>query len=248
MSLKIVIPSRGRAEDILTLKFFPDAALVVGAREEAEYRKHNPNSEIIVEAPHVNNIVKCRAWLLELFADQDLFMLDDDVKYIRKNYDTGKDMGVSTPKEAMEIVTHVHDLAKQLDAKMFGFQSIRNVVEYNGFSPLSFTGYLNNSYVGFLAGHGLKFSTNMVEGEDYYISLMSKYKNRYHLRESRWTFITYANWTLSQGCSTYRTTEIMKKNTAYLQRMFGSDVVVTKKATHTKGKINEGERSLKFPF
>lgn len=250
--MKIVMPTRGRAGKCLTLKFIPDVTIVCSSKEADEYRKYYPNNEIMEEPDYVNNIVRCREWLVNMYRDKDdLFMIDDDIHRICRMYSEDSSnaaMSVTSPDEVMEIIENTCFIAKQLGAQVWGYLNSTNPVQYTGMQPIQTSGYLNCSYIGFVKGHDLVFDKRIVEGEDHYISCMSIYKHRFHIRDTRWSFLTKENFVRDEGVQTYRNTDVMRKTTKYLQKLFGNDVVQEKRVSHVKQALNEGERSLYFPF
>ena len=250
--MKIVMPSRGRAGKCLTIQFIPDVTIVCSESEKDAYRKAYPKNEILVEPKTVNNIVRCREWLVEMFRNEDdLFMIDDDVFDVRRFFavdNTNEKAKVTSPEEVREIIENTCFIAKQLGSQLWGYNNAINPVQYSGHEPIQLTGYLNCSYIGFVKGHDMVFNRKIVEGEDHYISCMSIYKHRFHVRDCRWTFLTKENFKRDEGVQSYRNTAVMQKTTQYLQRLFGSNVVQSKRTTGIKEKLNEGERIVKFPF
>lgn len=242
----ILCPSRGRAKHILTKRLVPDIVLVVNADEHAEYKKHNPELLVLSPPTSIKGITATRAWMLDNF--KNVFMIDDDVTTVKRNYvEPGEKADIEDTELINEIIDYSFYVAKKIGAKMFGFPSTRNPLEYNAFKPFKFTGYYNHSHVGYLEGHGLSFDTSFGEAEDYYMSLMQAYKNRFGFFDCRFTFVTKDNFLSRGGCCEYRTIEMMKKNTLELKRLFGEAVII-KHQSNTKKNINEGERSIHIPF
>lgn len=242
----ILCPSRSRASQVLTTRLVNDLVLVVNADQRDEYRECNPNNIVLSPPDNIRGITPTRSWMLENFIN--IFMVDDDVVQVRRNYvEKGEDGNITDPNEVSEIIDYSFYVARLLGAKMFGFPSTRNPLEYNSHAPFGFTGYYNNSHVGFLEGHGLRYSNEFGEAEDYYISLMQAHKNRYGFFDRRFTFITKENFVGTGGCCEYRTTEMMMDNTLRLRQLFGEAVKV-KHPSHTKGHVHAGERSISIPF
>lgn len=248
--MKILMPSRGRAGDCNTLKLIPSAIIVCSKKESELYAKAYPNNDIIEEPENVNNIVKCRAFLLDKFRDSDdIFMIDDDVLRIDKNFaEKGDESKITNPDMVLEILFGTQFLAEQIGSYLWGYANIVNPIQFTGCELVQLTGYLNNSYMGFRKGHNLKYNIRMSEGEDHYICLLNKYLNRYHIRDMRYRFTTEKNFGKAGGCQTYRNTSEMLKTTAMLQQLFGSKIVTQKQNTGLKQNTNLGERSIHFPY
>ena len=249
--MRILMPSRGRAGRCSTLAFIPSAQIVCSASEADQYAASYPKNEIIIEPPTVNNIVKCRAFILDTFRSEDIFMVDDDVTDIRRCWpENGSNAlcQIKSPSHVLEILENTQFIAEQIGCYLWGYQNLVNPVQFSGHELIQLTGYLNNSYMGFRHGHNLKYNTNMCEGEDHYICLLNKFKNRVHVRDMRYCFWTEKNFAKDGGCQLYRNTAEMLKTTAYLQKLFGSDIVTQKENTAIKKNTNFGERSVHFPF
>lgn len=244
--IKVVCPSKGRASTISTTRFVDDLILVVPEKEVDEYKEYNPSNEVIAEPKHVRNIVSSRQFILDKF--DDVFMLDDDVLNIRRNYaEEGDPYLVDNPVEVKALIQRAADITSDVGAYMFGFGNIRTPLHYIDHTPFKFTGYLNASYTGYLKGHGLSYDTSYIEGEDHYMSCLNVYKNRYMYIESRYSFVTQGNFEAEGGCQLDRTKDSMLETTLKLRQQFGN-VIHIKKPTGGKGKLREGERSVTFPF
>lgn len=247
MNLRYVTPSFGKAGHITTLKFFPNTTLVVPANQIDLYKNLHPDNEIIPEPDGVKGIVQCRQFILDHFKDENIFMVDDDVREVRQNYEAKQTLIYDTA-HIDSIVKNIAEIAIQTGAYLFGFGAIMMPVQYQCHEPIRTTGWINNSYMGFLKGHNLKYNTSMMEGEDFYISCLNKFLNRIHILETRYSIVTDKNFSSTSGCANYRNQETMIKTTKYLQKLFGSTVVTLKTANGGKKKVNYGERCLRLPF
>lgn len=247
MKVDIVCPSKGRAKKVLTKRLFDNLILVVPESEVEEYKEFNPECEIVGTPSTVRGITPTRQFIIEKF--EQPFQIDDDVKHVRKNWiEKGEKNGtVEDKKTIIEIIEQAAYITKQIGAFVYGFSKIRNPLEYNAFKPVQHTGYLNQSHLGMIKGHGLSYDLRLNEGEDHYITCLAIYKHRYIYLDNRYSFVTDENFYALGGCNDYRTVESMKKNTLMLRKMFG-EVVVVKEPTKLKKRVNEGERSLSFPY
>lgn len=245
--IKVVCPSKGRSDNVRTLKLIPNLTIIVPHDEVDAYKANYPDTEVIGTPKGVKGITPTRQWILDHF--EECFMIDDDVTDVRKNYAFGKEESahIDDVDTIEEIINDTAFIAKEIGAKVFSFSKIRNPLEYDSFHPIVHTGYMNASFCGFLKGHGLSYDMNLSEGEDHYISCMTIFMHRYCLIDNRYSFITDGNFTAIGGCNDYRTRESMKKNTIYLKKLFG-DCIVAKEPTALKQNVNIGERSLHFPY
>ncbi len=246
MEVKIVTPSKGRARNVITTRLIPDLTLVVPAHEVEEYKEYNPNVEVIAEPDHVRGITASRQFILDTF--KNVFMLDDDIITFRCLYtEEGEEYAITDPDEVKSIIQRTADMAKDVGAKMYGYANLRSPAHYVSHRPITFTGYLNASYTGYLEGHNLSYDVSYPEGEDHYMSCLNVYRNRYMLIDHRWCFVTQGNFSAEGGCNLDRTREDMLLTTLKLRKTFGN-VINVKKPTAGKGKLREGERTVTFPF
>tara|TARA_R110002153_G_scaffold4216_4_gene20266 strand:+ start:1965 stop:2714 length:750 start_codon:yes stop_codon:yes gene_type:complete len=245
-AIVIVCPSKGRASNVLTKKLINDLVLVVPEYEVEAYEEHNPECTVIAEPEHVRGITASRQFIIETF--ENVFMIDDDIVSIRKNWiESGEEYLIQDPDYAQDIIQRAGDIATDINAKMFGFANLRDPLHYVSHKPIGFTGYLNASYTGYLAGHDLAYDVSYPEGEDHYMSCLNVYKNRYMFIDHRYSFVTQGNFVAEGGCNLDRTKEDMLLTTLKLRKTFG-EVIKIKKPTAGKSKLREGERTVSFPF
>lgn len=86
--MKVLIPSKGRAETLHTIKHFDpeDVYVFVRAEEFDEYRKHNPDLKLVAHDKPVG-VSHARNAILEWAEDNDIkkfFMMDDDIRHFGK--------------------------------------------------------------------------------------------------------------------------------------------------------------------
>ena len=88
--MKIYIPTRGRADDQVTLSFFPESlrkevVLVIDSDEEHLY-KDKYDCQFMVIPEDIKGIAKKRQYIHKHTDDKKIVMLDDDLRfYIRKS-------------------------------------------------------------------------------------------------------------------------------------------------------------------
>ena len=103
--MKIIIPTKGRAGAVTTLKLFPTASLLVEPQEQNKYRIAYPGVEILLLDENDQGIGYARNWVLDN-NDGRVLMLDDDLIKIFKAECQGKYRRC----EPMEIVSAIEDL------------------------------------------------------------------------------------------------------------------------------------------
>ena len=80
VDIKIVIPSMGRADRVLTKDAISNAVLCVPESEEAAYREHNPGMEILTHPDTLKGLTLKRQFIYEHFPNS--FQIDDDIKHL----------------------------------------------------------------------------------------------------------------------------------------------------------------------
>lgn len=248
ITIPIVCCSKGRSHQVFTMDNLPHerVTLVVPWGEGQAYAHTYPNASVVETPRSINNLSKTRQYVLHNFPN--VFMIDDDVKSVVRNWENDpKHSRVDSPDTVYDVIQQVGNMALDMGAYMFSFESIRNPLQFISHEPFKMSGYMNASYTGFLAGHGLEYDPDLWEGEDHYMSLLNAYVHRYCLIDCRYSFHTYKNWELAGGLSGIRTQQNMEKSTIILRKKFG-EAVIPKLPSKLKGKVIKGERSLRFPF
>ena len=223
--------------------------LVVPANEVAAYQQAHPDNDVLGTPESVKGITATRQWMLDTFVkDDDVVMLDDDVHQVRKNYcKAGEPFKITDPELVLEFIESTAGMARQMKSGIFGYSSIRNPLEFECHKVFKCFGMLNGACMGFLKGFNLRYHPDIVTADDYYITLLHTYHNRYFLVDQRISFHTKDTLTASGGVSDVRNTENMKSDTLLLRQCFG-EVVKIKEATTTHKTVAEGERVIKSPY
>tara|TARA_R110002012_G_scaffold77863_2_gene198551 strand:- start:5047 stop:5799 length:753 start_codon:yes stop_codon:yes gene_type:complete len=246
--VQIFCCSKGRAKQVSTTHYLrPEVMKFVVPFGEGElYKEYNPAYEVIETPKGLKGITKTKQWLMDSY--EEFFTIDDDVTFLRKNYvDEGEEYKCTDPDMVYEIIREAANTARQMGAKLYGFAHFRVPKCYRSAKPVMNTGFMISSSFGVLKGHKLWYDTRMNEGEDYWLSLLNGFVNRFSYIDNRFSFHTKDNFQGQGGCNDYRTIESMKENTLALRRAFGEAVNI-KASTNVRGKVNVGERSIKFPF
>jgi hypothetical protein len=234
--LKIIIPSRKRAESVLTE--CDNAILLVDEKEFEEYKKFN-NLEIHTH-PSLNNLAQIRQFALQKY--KNVFFIDDDIVSIERTYQT---TGKLNGKEVYELIIKTADQAKELGASLFGFNNDPSPTHYNQHKPFMLNGYINGCAFGILENSGLYFNKKTTACESHWINLLNAYKNRFCFIDKRYHFRQKTNSTfkLEGGQCGKRTLSSEKLDTLILRRAFGESVVLKKEQNKTKQQ-HEYQRQL----
>lgn len=85
--LRIVIPSRGRADHQLTIRSLPESLLpqtcvVVPKEDLAAYKRlHGSKVDVIAQPKRIETIAQKRGWICKELCEEKLLMLDDDLVF-----------------------------------------------------------------------------------------------------------------------------------------------------------------------
>lgn len=239
---EVIIPSHRRAGKIPTLKILPDAKLCIPESQEAEYRQHHPEANIVTHPDSVRGLVAKRQWILDTY--EDVFMLDDDISGMRNLVQPG---GTPRPEmfvsgdHLMAIIERAHDTAEKLGVFLYGFTDMANPLTFDGRKPFALSGYVRGATMGIRPGSKLWFNKDIVTAGGLWISLLNAYHHRMAFRDLRYGAHIVETGTGVGGLSQYRTEDNYRKDAALLEKFFGPDAIKKKKPGITKeGKTVHG--------
>ena len=245
--LKIVIPSHRRAERVRTTKIVPNAILCVPKSQEADYRRHNREVEILPHPDEIVGLARKRNWICERFGD--LIMLDDDLTRFSRLYLEANSLRTSRvpPEDTYQIIQQTARTARALGAYLFGFSSVADARNYKPQRPFRLTGYCNGSSFGILKGSRIFFHPEAVAVEDYFGSLINAYFHRFAFFDLRFGFVQERTFKNTGGQSEFRNLKSEEQDYKFLKRMFG-DAVEQRPATERGRPSHEWQRVVKLPF
>ena len=152
------------------------------------YKEHNPNMEIVSFKSKKRSIKAKRQFIYDKFGD--CFMLDDDVSKMARLYTKERDRNVDK-KTATAIINNTYQTAKELGAYLFGFSTFIREMTYRANQPFLFSGFINGCAIGIRKHPDLNFGLHekFLYSDDWYVSLLNAYHNRYLFRDRRFCFI-----------------------------------------------------------
>lgn len=249
--VKLIIVSHKRAQ-ICSEKSalaFSKAAICVETSQVEEYRKWNPDAEII---EHPDNVVGLSAkykWLGENFTD--FAIIGDDIDFLRRNYlmDMKNKASRLTGDEAYEIIQTTAYTAKALGVKLFAFSKESNPLTYSGHKPFRLSGIASGGVLGILDGMQTdKLTDRCVSGLDYFLSGLNAHFNRMVFIDERYfTQCKEGTFVSKGGMAAFRNIDTEKNDYKYLKELFG-DAIVVKNNENLRKKKHQYEKSLKIPF
>jgi len=247
VEVKIVIPSHKRADRVKTAAIVEGAIICVPKSQEAAYRRHNPESEILPHPDEIVGLAPKRNWIYQKCGD--VMMLDDDLTRFSRLYLEANSLQVSrvTPDQAARIIQQTAYTAKQLGAYVFGFSSVADARNFKPQKPFRFTGYCNGSSFGMLKNSRVFFHKEAVAVEDYFASLINAYYHRYAFFDLRFGFVQQKTFKSLGGQAEFRSKKSEEQDYRLLRRMFGE--VIQQRPPVKRGKpSHEYQRVIKLPF
>ena len=244
MALPIVIPSHKRPEKVLTKHVVADPIICIPDSQFDEYRAHNPECELVTHPDSVKGLTLKRQWIYEHFGD--VFMLDDDIKALKRVYDE-QDYTVTNKQHVREIIEATAVAARQAGAYLFGFNKNPNPASYRSVKPIDLTGYITGCATGLLKGSRLFYDARINCNEDYWISCLNAYHHRIIYKDTRFVFVQGGTFTSSGGLAEFRNMKAEEDDFNYLQEMFGA-VVSLKVDTNQRKRKHVFEKTMRLPF
>ncbi len=244
--MRMFILSHKRADRVKTKKIFPSAALVVPASQEDDYRKYNPETEIIVHPDSVVGISPKRQWVYSKFGDQ--VQLDDDIIGVHRMYRAaGQGKMKLTPVEAEALMHDLYHVAKEAGAKLWGLNCVSNPMHYAGERPIAFNKFIKGGCIGIMRDENLFFiDENYFIGEDAWICLLNAHFNRYSFIDMRFSMTFDTTEYAQGGCADFRTEERRREAYEILKKSFG-DGIQLKQPKEGK-EYTKWEKGINIPY
>jgi hypothetical protein len=224
--IKIVVPTHKRSE-ILTTNVF-NQILCIHQSEKEDYSKFDCEKIFHKE----NKLSDIRQFIFKKLGS--VFQIDDDIVSVERLF-VDIDI-VLDSKEIYELIQETYYNSKQVNAKLFGFNSSLNPKHYKPQKPFVANGYINACAFGLIEDDNLYFSPKTTACESHWINLLNAYYNRYSFQDTRYAFRQKSNstFTLDGGQSLKRTVTSEKKDTLFLKMMFGDSVQLKKGRNDSK--------------
>lgn len=239
MSVKIICPTHGRAGMVLTHKAIEGLSLCVAESQEPLYREAYPDLELIVHPDDVVGLAPKREWIAEQFPD--VFMVDDDIdKVLDLSVPPGKPSTIP-PADVPALIERAADMAEEIGAYLYCFDSWCNPMTYAPQKPFSLSGFAPGHAFGLRAGHDLYWKNIM--GEDWWISALNAYKHRVRFADLRYGFAQKETFTRTGGRAAERTIDRERESFEVLREHFGKAIVHKKGATQ-----HQHQPRLSLPF
>lgn len=234
--ITVVIPSKGRASDQITIdsipaEMIPCCSILVDEDELLDYEIEVDNFNIIGLPEDVKGIGKVRQWAVENCPTEYLFLLDDDMVFFKRMEGSTK-LEKSSPEDILAMFEQLVDWMSFDEIPVVGVSARQgNNHNENDYQDCTRQMNFHGIDVNRFKELGLRFDGQDVM-EDFFMTLTlltQGIKNR----------VAY-NYCWNQkgsgaegGCSSYRTWEMQKRCAEELAEAFPEFVTVVEKKTKT---------------
>lgn len=243
MKISINIPSHKRPI-VETLRFYPHCKIWVANNELEEYKKANPDADIVVLGESSGkNISVIRNHILKTEFDNGadvVCMLDDDVKGIYR-YDKADHNNYGYVKN---IVTDFEDfierysiMAMELGAYLWGVNLNQDARSFVHYKPFNTNNIILGPFSCHIKGGGIFYDENIPLKEDYDLALQHLNKHRKILRLNMYHYVCKQSENKG-GCAVYRNYHTEEKNFELLRKKWGSDIIREDKGSKKKFDYN----------
>lgn len=232
MKISINSPSYRRATEVKILDYLPFCRIWVDKSEATEYRKHNPNAEIIECLDGVQgNTSRIRNYILrqEFKRGVDVVVLmDDDVRYLERFCEGANKFGyerVKIPSEdILPLIEKYSIMAADIGAKMWGVNCNSDGRGYMQQRPFNTTSFIGGPFQVFLKGNRCWYDEAIPLKEDYDMVLQQLNLERIVLRVNAIHYICEQSKNKG-GCAVYRNRIREAEQFNLLQAKWGSQIV-----------------------
>lgn len=220
--------------------------------QAAAYRAVTPH--VVTHPDSVIGLTPKLNWMLEhLMDDEGLIFLDDDLVYLRRNFASAAERKIRDtrdPAEIHAILRQTFELARDLGAFFFGWEtSVEAIRYYGGHAPFALTGYINGCAMGFRAGHGLRFDERIVAKNDYDISALNAFRHRRVLKDCRFAFCQRDTFTGAGGQSHYRNSDTERRDCELLRQKYGEAITLgARGGTRQRDYAGVAKCALRIPW
>ena len=230
MSVRIVIPSKSRvAECRRALQLLPDALVVVSEDQRELYKPLGV--EVLAHPATISGIGPLKNWIMDNVPDETLFIIDDDVKWVRVpvGRETKSEI-IRDPASVRQIIENAAIIAKGMGAPVFGFdQSGGDTRKFNPAHPFRLSGWVG-AQMG-IVGRAIRYDPNLRIRADIDFCLTALLQARIIFQDTRFSFIHEPRFTYRGGNSALRSGDRNQQELVYLKNKWGKVISLKETAT-----------------
>lgn len=223
IEIKVVIPSKGRANTITTHKHIANAIVCVAQSELKEYKKFHPDIEFSTHPDNVIGLGPKREWIRKKFGN--VMMIDDDILGMNRLTAKKGERSRLDPETAYWIIQQCGNLAKLAGCYLFGFNTYVTPISYIGTQPFDSRGFVNGAAMGLLKGSDkIKFHPDIKVNHDIYITGLNAFFYRKAFIDNRYCITQDGIGNKVGGAASARTREAELNDLNILKKCFGTAI------------------------
>ncbi len=186
-TLRIVIPSRRRSQNIgQMLGLLPGATVCVAKEEAAAYREVVPSKQLLLH-DNLAGLVKIRNWLNATIQEDCLVQIDDDLRWVAALI--GKRRKIVNPAVIAQIIANSHQIAADLGIGCFCWSRTQNTVLLRPESrPVRFVQPVSSSFGLRGAARNRQFDSTFEGRADFDFTLQTLLDDRILYCDTRFCF------------------------------------------------------------
>lgn len=225
-NISVCVPSYKRPNGVGTLDYLPFAKIYVDEKEYEEYKKFNPDSEIVSCPPGVQgNLCRIRNYIL----DQEfkngadvVLLLDDDLKGVYRFFN--KEIYPVISEEFIDFVDRYSELCRGFGFYFWGLNVNPDKQNYREYTPFSTVSYIGGPFQCHLKESEIRYDEKLFLKEDYDITLQHCERYRGALRLN--AFHYQAKQSVNKGGqANFRNRDVEEDQVRLLQKKWGTDIV-----------------------
>lgn len=244
MNISICCPSYKRPI-VKSLKYVPYAKIYIDKSEYEEYKKENPDANIIVCDDGIQgNVARVRNYILnkEFHNGTDVVcIIDDDLQGIYR-FDVNKKTKFGYERNLIEdleeFIYKYSVICNEFGYKLWGINCNSDKLSYKHYSPFSLTSIILGPFCCHFK-NDIRYDEKLPLKEDYDLAIQHLNKYRGILRLNFAHYICEQS-TNSGGCASMRNMKREKEQFELLQKKWGSKIVREDKSN--KGQTKKVKR------
>ena len=197
--------------------------------------KKNQGGELLIIPDNLRgNISKVRNYILNNINDNQIVMVDDDVKEI--GYHENCKMHSMKPNEILDFIYNGYNMCIELDCRLWGINLQSDPKFYREYTPFRLLG----AVLGTFSCHykpELRYDEELFLNEDYDFFLKNIKKYRKVLRFKKYYYIA-DHLNKAGGCGSYRLKDTEIEQAKIMQKRWGSKVFRFNINKSTNGIVN----------
>jgi glycosyltransferase involved in cell wall biosynthesis len=220
--MKVIIPSYKRPDRVYAATYLPEAYICIAEDEFEAYKANYGSNRLIVMPPGVQgNIARVRNWILNNVDNDEIVMMDDDVRYLSRTNE--RECHPLEANQAMDFFENGFLMAEDMGVYLWGMNVTPDRIMYCEYTPFSTQAPILATTCC-IRRNPLRYDERIPfkEDYDYFLQHLKKYRktlrfNMYHYHPDHIIG--------SGGCITNRTMDAEKEQAMILQKKWGSNIV-----------------------